>query len=73
MDKILDQFQSCFPRHAAPEYGLRKNGKVFPMTCLNLQEAESMAEALRKDGAIVEVFETGQGRSSGLWEGQSAR
>ena len=60
MDKTLAEFKPCDPRHAAPEYGLRKNGKVFAMTCLNLQEAETMAEALRKDGAKVEVFETGR-------------
>jgi hypothetical protein len=70
MDKTLKEFHSCAPRHAAPEYGLRKNGKVFAMTCLNLQEAENMAEALRKDGAMVEVFETSHGRSSGPQKGQ---
>jgi hypothetical protein len=71
MDQILNLFQPLAPRYAAPEhlrreYGLRKNGKVFAMTCLSLQEAEDMAAALRKDGAMVEVFEIWPGRSSNL-------
>ena len=64
MDKALKEFLSCVPRRAASEYGLRKNGKVFAMTCLTLQEAENMAEALRNDGAVVEVFETCQERNA---------
>ena len=63
---------SCAPRHAAPDYGLRKNGKVFAMTCLNLPESRKMAEALRKDGAIVGVFETSQRHSSVPQEGPSS-
>ena len=72
MDKILNLFQPLALRHAAPEhdlrreYGLRKNGKVFAMTCLSLQEAKDMAAALRKDGATVEVFEIFPGRGSSL-------
>lgn len=66
MDKTLNLFQPLAPRHAAPEYGLRKNGKVLAMTCLSLQEAEDMAAALRKDGAMVEVFEIWPGRNSSL-------
>ncbi len=39
-----------------PEYGIRKNGKTFGMTCLNLQDAEEMARVLGQDGETVEIF-----------------
>jgi hypothetical protein len=69
MGRPFKRFQHGAPRHAAPEYGIRKNGKLFGITCLNLQEAEAIAEGLRKDGSTVEIFETWQGRVSGVQDG----
>jgi hypothetical protein len=59
-----------------PEYGIRRNGKTFAMTCLNLRDAREMATVLGKDGEQVEIFvvatgqtivyETGPGEIAGL-------
>lgn len=47
---------------AGPEYGIRRDGKTFAMTCLSLRDAKEMAFALGKDGAKVEVFDMGTGQ-----------
>jgi hypothetical protein len=48
---------------SGPEYGIRRNGKTFGMTCLNLKDAEEMATVLGKDGETVEIFVVATGQT----------
>jgi hypothetical protein len=41
---------------AGPEYGIRRDGKTFGMTCLSLKDAEEMAGVLRQEGGKIEIF-----------------
>jgi hypothetical protein len=53
------------------EYGIRRNGKTFGMTCLNLKDARDMATALGKDGENVEIFVVATGQTIANETGQS--
>jgi hypothetical protein len=48
--------QANMPTPAGPEYGIRRNGNIFAMTCLSLKDAEEMANILRKEGERIEIF-----------------
>jgi hypothetical protein len=54
-----------------PEYGIRRNGKTFGMTCLNLKDAREMATVLGKAGERVEIFIVATGQAIANETGQS--
>jgi hypothetical protein len=54
-----------------PEYGIRRNGKTFGMTCLNLKDAREMATVLGKGGERVEIFVVATGQTIANDTGQS--
>jgi hypothetical protein len=54
-----------------PEYGIRRDGKPFGMTCLSLKDAEEMANVLSKDGGKVEIFVRATGQTVANETGQA--
>jgi hypothetical protein len=48
---------------AEPEYGIRRNGNTFAMTCLSLKDAEEMASILGTDGKKIEIFVIATGQT----------